>query len=324
MLKPRLLGSLILFYLVFYKLWEFTVVMSGATPGGRVDPESYLVVISYALIALFGLVLLSYTTGSVGLFLKQKWSAVVVFYTAISDATITVLLLAGALFMSMTIERPVADLSPLGVLGVLPFLLLPVFPIGLGYAARSLRKNPELWQAPKKESSDMAEPADITRADGVQPAWLQKIFWTVLGTGLLLPVALALIMMLVSLVQDKPFAVSGDALFIFSLCAVLFALPYVVLAFVVRAVLRRGWQEAGYRPVRRLFVTAGIFVGMTTLIAPIQYACLGDAEIAAVLMFAPFWPFTTALPGVVAGAIVGLIAYSVRDVYRRLRGFSRG
>lgn len=319
MLKPKLLGSLILLYVILYKLWEFTVVVMGAIPGGRLPPETLAVVLGYTLIGLFGLVLLSYATGSVGLFLRRRWSAVVVFYTAIVEATI--LLCAGALFLYMVIVRSVGDLPPVTVL---PLLLLLVFPVGFAFAARSLRKNPELWQPPQKELIDKAEPIDTIQVDVIQPAWLQKIFWTVVGTGLFLPVILALLVMTVSLVQGEPFDLSGDDLFVLMLGTVLFALPYIVLAFIVRAVLRRALKEGGYEPVQRLFLLAGIFFGMTAFIVPNIYSYFSNAEAVEVLIFAPFVPFMAALPGVVAGAIVGLIAYSVWKLSRRSDGVSQG
>jgi formylglycine-generating enzyme required for sulfatase activity len=319
MLKPKLLGSLILLYVILYKLWEFTVVLMGARPSGRVDPENYLVVLGYALIALFALVLLSYTSGSVGLILRRRWSAVVVFYTAIAEATI--LLCAGVLFLYMVTGGSVGGIPPIAVLSL---LLLLVFPVGFAYAARSLRKNPELWQPPQKELIDMAKPADRIQADVIRPAWLKKIFWTVVGTGLLLPVILALFVMAASLAQGEAFDISGDDLFVFVLGTVLFALPYIVLAFIVGAVLRRALKEGGHKPVQRLFVLSGIFLGMTAFIVPNLYTYFGNAEAAAVFMFAPFVPFMAALPGVAAGAIVGLIAYFVWKLTRRSEGVSEG
>ncbi|MGB5677770.1 MAG: SUMF1/EgtB/PvdO family nonheme iron enzyme [Gammaproteobacteria bacterium] len=319
MLKPKLLGSLILLYVILYKLWEFAVVVMSSRPGGRLVPETSQVVLGYTLVTLFGLVLLSYTTGSVGLFLRRRWSAVVVFYTAIVEATI--LLCASVLFLYMVIGGSVGGIPPISVL---PLLLLMVFPVGFAYAARSLRKNPELWQPPKKELIDMAESADRIQADVIRPAWLQKIFWTVIGTGLLLPVIMALFVMTVALVQGEPFDLSGDALFVLILGTVLFALPYIVLAFIVRAVLRRASKEGGHKPVQRLFLLAGIFFGMTAFIIPNLYTYFGSAEAVATLMFAPFVPFMAALPGVVAGAIVGLIAYFVWKITRRSDGVSEG
>jgi hypothetical protein len=318
MLKPRLLGSLILGYILFYKLWELTLILSGVRPGGRGDSESDLAIIGYVLLALFALILLSYASGSVGLFLRKKWSASVVFYAAIGEAT--TLLLAGTMFTYFTVGRSVASLTPLDIL---PFLLLLIFPVGLGYAARSLRRNPELWESPQKDSGDKAGPSAHIQGDWIGPALRRKIFWAVLGTGLLLPVALALIVAINSLIQKEPIAISGAILFIFLLDATLFALPYVVLAFIVRAVIRVDSNEGLYRPVRRLFVLAGILVGMTAVIAPTLYASFVDAEIAAVLIYAPYWPFMVALPGVVVGAVLGLMAYGVRGVYWRLRGSSK-
>ena len=319
MLKPKLLGSLILLYVILYKLWEFSTVVNSLSPGGRLVPETSMVVLGYTLVTVFGLILLSYTTGSVGLFLRRRWSAVVVFYTAIAEATI--LLCAGVLFLYKVIGGSVGGIPPIAVL---PLLLLLVFPVGFAYAARSLRKNPELWQPPQKELIDAAEPADKIQADMIRPALLQKIFWIVVGTGLLLPVVLALFVMAVSLAQREAFDLSGDVLFVFVLGTVLFALPYIVLAFIVRAVLKRALKEGGYKPVQRLFVLTGIFLGMTAFIVPNLYTYFGNAEAVAVLIFAPFVPFMAALPGVVAGAIVGLIGYFVWKITRRSDGIPKG
>lgn len=309
MLKPKLLGSLILLYLVLYKLWEFSVVLMGAQPTVHTGPASYSAVLGYVLIVLFGIVLLSYSVGSVGLLVRRKWSAVVVFYTAIVEATI--LLLGGAVFLYAKISGSFGDVPPWGIL---PLLLLLLFPAGIGYAARNLRNNPDLWQTPTKTTPSSFESADQMREGVIRPAILPKAFWTVVATGLLLPTILALIVMAV---LGRGFHIDGGDLFLFLLVTVPFALPYIVLAFIGRAELRKAFEEGGYKAVQRSYVLAGIFVGMTTYFAPTLYHSFAYREAAAVLLYAPFAPFIVALFGVVVGAIVGQIAYSAWKYLRR-------
>ena len=205
MLKPRLLASLILFYLVLYKFGELSVVVMGAIPTGRIVPEIYLAVLGYALIGLFGFVFFAYAVGSAGLFLKRKWSVVFVFYAAIVEAMI--LLLGSAVFLYAKINGSFGDVPTWGVLAILILLL---FPVGFGYAARNLRNNPELWQTTPETTPSSVESADQMREGVIRPAMLPKAFWTVVATGLLLPPILSLIVMAV---RGRGFHIDGDDLF---------------------------------------------------------------------------------------------------------------
>ena len=303
--KPRLLGSLIIFYLVgLYKLWELFIifVVMRAVPIGRIDTEGFVAVSDYALIALYGPILLFYGIGSAGLLFKRGWSAGVVFYAAIVEATV---LLAVLLYGSF--DALLGNLPPLSVL---PLWLLLVFPAGFGYAARKLRKNPELWQAPQEIPANSTEPFEQVQASATRPALLQKIFWIIVGTGLLQPALLGLITKAVSLVRGEATHVSESDLLILLLGTPLFALPYIVLALIGRPVLRRAFQEGGDKQVRKAFILAGVFFGMTASVAPSLYSFFSTPEALAVLILAPIAPFSIALPGIVVGAVVGLVAHS--------------
>lgn len=165
----------------------------------------------------------------------------------------------------------------------------------------------------------------------IRPDLIKKVFWAVIGTGLVLPAVLALLAIAVSLVEGKAVDISGIDLFVFVLVTVLFSLPYIVLGFIARAVLRKAFEEGGDKPAQRSFLLAGIYLGMTVFIALTQYACFTDADAAAVFIevmvvpiFAPLLLFEIALPGIVIGAIVGLIAHSVWKFFRRSNGISKG
>lgn len=290
------------------------VVVFSTTGGGRVDLQNISGLLGYALIAIFGLVLLSYAIGGLGLVFTRRWSATIVFYAAIIEATL--LLLGAGVFLYVVIDGTHVSLGNLTPLNVLPILLLLVFPFGIAYVARSLQKKSDLWQLPQQESTDELKTSHKVKSGSLQPAWLQKIFWVVIGTGLLLPAVIALFVVTLLIVQGEQFDIRVDDLFLFVLGTVLFALPYILLAFIARAILRKALTEGGYKPIQRLFVLTGIFFGITVFIAPNLFTYFRHGETAAVLIFAPFAPFMAALPGVVAGAFVGLIGYTLWKLFK--------
>lgn len=314
MLKPRLFGSLILLYVVLYKLWEYSVIIFSAIGGSFGSSENIKVALGYVLISVPGLVLASYIIGGFGLILIRKWSASLVFFAAIIDATL--ILLGVGLFLYVIMAGTVASVSSLTPLNVLPFLFLLVFPLGIAYVARIQRQVSEIWQRSQQEADDELKASHEEQTRQMLSVWPQKSFWVVIFTGLMLPMVLAMLVIIQELWQGGTFDITGDDLFVFILGTVFFALPYIVFAFIVRAMLQNAWQEGGDKPIKRFFVLTGIFLGMTLFIIPNLYSYFSSGEAVAVLIFAPFVPFIAVLPGVVAGAFVGLIAYYLQRTFK--------
>lgn len=307
MLKPRLFGSLILVYVIFFKLWEFLGATGSLTVGSGLHLQGFKDLFGHVLFMLFGLVLLSYVIGGIGLILMRAWSAIIVFYAAIIEAFI-VLSLAAMLLYAVAEETHEA-LENLTVFSVLPVLFFLVIPAGIAYVARSLQKNPELWQRSQQQTVDHHETGRGVQSGMHQPAWIHQTFKLIIFTGLLLPAIMAFIVMNSTDLKGDQVNVSGFDLFIFILGTVLFALPYIILAFIARSVLSNALEEGGYKPVKRLFLIAGVFLGVTVFIAWNLFSYFQNTEGAAVLIFAPFVTIFAALPGVVAGAVVGLLSY---------------
>lgn len=309
MFSPRLFGSFILLYVSLFKFWEFLGFVGGATLGGRISGT-----IGYALLILLGFVLLSYIVGGLGLIMRRTWSATVVFYAAIVEAAI--ILFGATAILYAVLEGTQVSLGNLTVLSVLPILMYLVIPGGIAYVARSLQKKPELWQPSQQKSAGELETGYAIQVEPQQPAWLRKTFWVITVTGLVLPAIMGMIVTTLLLSQGKQAEVSGYDLFFFIFGTVLFALPYIVLSFIARSILMKAVADGGYQPVKRLFVIAGIFLGMTLFIAWNLFTYFRHGETAAVLILAPFIPFFAALPGAIVGAVVGLSGYFL---WRRTR-----
>lgn len=314
MLRPRLFGSLILVYVILYKVWEFLGVTGAVSISDITDLQSFKDLFGSVLVLLFGFILISYLVGALGLIRMRTWSAKVVYYAALTDVFIALFL--ATYFINVVAKGTHVGLGNLTVIAALPVLIITVIPAGIAYVAWNLKKSPEMWQLSERKKAGDYETIRGVESIKQKPVWVQKIFKLIIYTGLVLPAIMAFVVINSSGLQGTLTSVFGFDLFFFILGAVFFSLPYVIFAFIARSVLMTSLEEGGYKPVKRLFVIVGVYIGVTVFIAWNLFTFFQNTEAAAVLVFAPFVTIFGALPGVVVGAVFGFLAYSV---WRRSR-----
>lgn len=149
------------------------------------------------------------------------------------------------------------------------------------------------------------------------PRSVRILFRTILLTGLLLPAVLGIAIRTILQIQGiGVVSLAQGATGVIPL-TLLFLIPYFLLAMLVRLMLVKT-HARGELPFRRWwYVSVGAYVGLTLVCIFLLSIVMPDFEALAmvVLMWPLTFPFMLAyeVPGVLAGGILGWIAWWIRN-----------
>lgn len=313
MLRPKPVGWLILVYVLLTKTWS-ALGLLGSLSGGIKghDPASLMVL---AGSVLEGLLVLCYVAGSIGLILLRRWGSIVVLLTATVEFVAILFGMLASFFMIM--NGRVEAIGGMPVFTTLRDLIGLFFPGAIAYAVLRLRRHWDAWQvAPSLRAH---RPRVGPSAEHVkQPAWLSRLFWTIIGTGLAWPSILGVIVREVLKAQGKPVVPLGKGVTCVIAGTFFFAAPFVALAFLGKSLLKRALSEDASQVSKKRFILVGACVGAGISLSVVWgMHDFFQGESIAVLIFAPFSPFYVGFIGAAAGA---LIAWTFFYLWQRIAG----
>jgi hypothetical protein len=300
MLKPKVVGYIVAIYTLEVHMWDVTgfllLLISNEKPLIQVNLEILLKEI------LYGVCLLSYLAGGVGLILFRHWAGWVVFLTTVVELTAStagIVMRVSSFVINKQSDITIGSLVISGLPGVGDL----VIPGIIAYMTLRLLRRPDVWKS--SSITPKSKEAIHEHRCLAEKRRYRYVFWGIIITGAILPwfVGIAVKLHLDALAKSTlpwSYFINLGSLIYLAPFSVWFAIPYIILADIALNLLAKPrWGLASCR-ARLLFIGGGLVGGCVgTVLTFIEVFSHFDV----LLIQAPVWIYYS--PHMIGGLIVG-------------------